>query len=46
MSQATVHLALIQQDAKDLEEGSSISLHSGVMPNILISTGLDIENAQ
>ncbi|KAG2132161.1 hypothetical protein BD769DRAFT_1627646 [Suillus cothurnatus] len=46
MSQATVHLMLIQQDAKDLEEGSSISLHSEVMPSILISTGLDIENVQ
>ncbi|KAG1852280.1 hypothetical protein DFJ58DRAFT_841933 [Suillus subalutaceus] len=34
------------QDAKDLEEGSSISLHSEVTPSIFISTGLDLENAQ
>ncbi|KAG2152984.1 uncharacterized protein EDB93DRAFT_1239811 [Suillus bovinus] len=46
ITQATVCLALIQQDAKDLEEGSSISLHSEVTPSILISTGLDIENVQ
>ncbi|KAG2111490.1 hypothetical protein DEU56DRAFT_919993 [Suillus clintonianus] len=46
MTQAAVRLALIQQDAKDLEEGSSISLHSEVTPSILISTGLDLENAQ
>ncbi|KAG2037090.1 hypothetical protein BDR03DRAFT_934153 [Suillus americanus] len=46
MSQAAVCLALIQQDTKDLEEGSSISLHSEVTPSILISTGLDIKNAQ
>ncbi|KAG1864355.1 hypothetical protein F4604DRAFT_1882078 [Suillus subluteus] len=45
MTQAAVRLALVQQDAKDLEEGSSISLHSEVTPSILISTGLDLENA-
>jgi hypothetical protein len=34
------------QDAQDLEDRSSVSLHSVVTPSILISTGLDIEHAQ
>lgn len=46
VTQASVRLALVQQDAKDLEEGTSISLHSEVTPSILISTGLDLEDAQ
>ncbi|KAG1875913.1 hypothetical protein C8R48DRAFT_745573 [Suillus tomentosus] len=45
VTQAAVRLALVQQDAKDLEEGISISLHSEVTPSILISTGLDLEDA-
>ncbi|KIK47784.1 hypothetical protein CY34DRAFT_73368, partial [Suillus luteus UH-Slu-Lm8-n1] len=45
VTQASVRLALVQQDAKDLEEGTSISLHSEVTPSILISTGLDLEDA-
>ncbi|KAG1751487.1 uncharacterized protein EDB91DRAFT_1326886 [Suillus paluster] len=46
VTQAAVRLALVQQDVKDLEEGTSISLHSEVTPSILISTGLDLEDAQ
>jgi hypothetical protein len=34
------------QDAQDLDDRSSISLHSDVTPSILISTGLDLEHAQ
>ncbi|KAG1722596.1 uncharacterized protein EDB91DRAFT_1240203 [Suillus paluster] len=43
--QAAVHLELLMQDAQDLEDRSSVSLHSDVTPSILISTGLDIEHA-
>ncbi|KAG2038914.1 hypothetical protein BDR03DRAFT_1009383 [Suillus americanus] len=46
VTQAAVHLALIQQDAKNLKEGISISLHSEVTPSILISMGLDLKDAQ
>ncbi|KAG1892824.1 hypothetical protein F4604DRAFT_1913518 [Suillus subluteus] len=45
VTQAAIHLALVQQDVKDLEEGMSISLHSEVTPSILISTGLDLKDA-
>ncbi|KAG1741216.1 hypothetical protein EDD22DRAFT_786755 [Suillus occidentalis] len=45
-TQAAVHLELLMQDAQDLEDRSSVSLHSVVTPSILISMGLDIEYAQ
>ncbi|KAG2358630.1 hypothetical protein BDR07DRAFT_1452640 [Suillus spraguei] len=44
--QAAVRLELLMQDVQDLEDRSSVSLHSVVTPSILISTGLDIEHAQ
>ncbi|KAG2359746.1 hypothetical protein BDR07DRAFT_1452251 [Suillus spraguei] len=43
--QVAIHLELLMQDAQDLEDRSSVSLHSDVTPSILISTGLDIEHA-
>ncbi|KAG1875869.1 hypothetical protein C8R48DRAFT_745561 [Suillus tomentosus] len=43
-TQAAVRLELLMQDAQDLEDRSSVSLHSDVTPSILISTGLDIEH--
>ncbi|KAG1821349.1 hypothetical protein EV424DRAFT_1511830 [Suillus variegatus] len=46
VTQAAVHLKLVMQDTQDLENGSSVSLHSHVTPSILISTGLDLEHAQ
>jgi hypothetical protein len=46
VTQAAVRLALVQQDMKDLQEGTPISLHSEGTPSILISTGLDLEDAQ
>ncbi|KAG2353833.1 hypothetical protein BDR07DRAFT_1454358 [Suillus spraguei] len=45
-TQAAVCLELLMQDAQDLEDRSSVSLHSVVTPSILISMGLDIEHAQ
>ncbi|KAG1854315.1 hypothetical protein C8R48DRAFT_609911, partial [Suillus tomentosus] len=44
--QAAVRLELLMQDAQDLEDRSSVSLHSDVTLSILISTGLDIEHTQ
>ncbi|KAG1844382.1 hypothetical protein F4604DRAFT_1596194 [Suillus subluteus] len=38
-------LELVMQDTQDLENGSSVSLHSHVTPGILISTGVDLEHA-
>ncbi|KAG1760000.1 hypothetical protein EDD22DRAFT_980836 [Suillus occidentalis] len=45
VTQAAVHLELVMQDTQDLENGSSVSLHSHVTPSILISTGVDLEHA-
>ncbi|KAG1844478.1 hypothetical protein F4604DRAFT_1884448 [Suillus subluteus] len=45
-TQAAVRLELLMQDAQDLEDRSSVSLHLDVMPSILINTGLDLEHAQ
>jgi hypothetical protein len=46
MTQAAVRLELAQRDTDDLEDGSAISLHTKVTCSILISTGIDLENAQ
>ncbi|KAG1759135.1 hypothetical protein EDD22DRAFT_981161 [Suillus occidentalis] len=46
VTQAAVRLELVMQDTQDLENGSSVSLHSHVTPSILISTGVDLEHAQ
>ncbi|KAG1886583.1 hypothetical protein F4604DRAFT_1917395 [Suillus subluteus] len=46
ITQAAVRLELVMQDTQDLENGSSVSLHSHVTPGILISTGVDLEHAQ
>ncbi|KAG1737598.1 hypothetical protein EDD22DRAFT_852172 [Suillus occidentalis] len=46
MTQAAVQLELAQRDAKELEEGSAISLHAKVTCSILISAGIDLEDAQ
>ncbi|KAG1834036.1 hypothetical protein DFJ58DRAFT_735912 [Suillus subalutaceus] len=46
MTQAAVRLELMKQDAKELEDGTFVSLHSEVSHSILISTGIDLEHAQ
>ncbi|KAG1797493.1 uncharacterized protein HD556DRAFT_1431147 [Suillus plorans] len=46
MTQAAVRLELEQRDAKELEDGSAISLHAEVTCSVLISTGIDLEDAQ
>ncbi|KAG2047143.1 hypothetical protein BDR06DRAFT_976975 [Suillus hirtellus] len=46
MTQATVRLELAQRDANELEDGSAISLHAEVTCSVLISTGIDLEDAQ
>ncbi|KAG1809165.1 uncharacterized protein BJ212DRAFT_1302728 [Suillus subaureus] len=45
MTQAAVQLELTQQDTKELEDGSAISLHTEVTCSVLISTGIDVEDA-
>ncbi|KAG1741951.1 hypothetical protein EDB19DRAFT_1827882 [Suillus lakei] len=44
MTQAAVQLELAQWDAKELEEGSAISLHAEVTCSVLISMGIDLED--
>ncbi|KAG2120428.1 uncharacterized protein F5147DRAFT_741483 [Suillus discolor] len=46
MTQPAVRLALVQQDARELEDGAVISLHAEVTPSVLISTAIDLEHAQ
>ncbi|KAG1901642.1 uncharacterized protein F5891DRAFT_1128056 [Suillus fuscotomentosus] len=46
MTQAAVWLELAKQDAKELEDGTAVSLHSEVSCSILISTSMDLEHAQ
>lgn len=46
MTQVAVRLELAQRDAKELEDGSAISLHAEVTCSVLISTGIDLEDAQ
>ncbi|KAG1764616.1 hypothetical protein EDD22DRAFT_951547 [Suillus occidentalis] len=46
MTQASVRLELAQRDANELEDGTTISLHAEVTCSVLISTGIDIEDAQ
>ncbi|KAG1889045.1 uncharacterized protein F5891DRAFT_1131886 [Suillus fuscotomentosus] len=46
MTQATVRLELAQRDANELEDRSAISLHAEVTCSVLISTGIDLEDAQ
>ncbi|KAG2137098.1 uncharacterized protein EDB93DRAFT_1242270 [Suillus bovinus] len=45
-TQVAIRLELLMQDAQDLEDRFSVSLHSDLTPSILISTGLDIEHVQ
>lgn len=46
MTQASVRLELAQRDANELEDGTTISLHTEITCSVLISTGIDIEDAQ
>ncbi|KAG2066882.1 hypothetical protein BDR04DRAFT_1028956 [Suillus decipiens] len=46
MTLAATHLKLMQQDARELEEGSTISLHAEFSCSMLISTGINLEHAQ
>ncbi|KAG1902463.1 uncharacterized protein F5891DRAFT_1186577 [Suillus fuscotomentosus] len=46
MSQAAVHLSLSQKEARDLEHGVNVALHSDISPSILISSGIDYEDQQ
>ncbi|KAH7903172.1 hypothetical protein BJ138DRAFT_1107892, partial [Hygrophoropsis aurantiaca] len=46
MTQASVCLALTQAEAKELERGIDHSLHPDVLPSVLISAGLDLEDQQ
>ncbi|KAG1855591.1 hypothetical protein F4604DRAFT_1883229 [Suillus subluteus] len=42
----TVHLALVQQDARELKDSNVISLHAEVTPSVLISTAMDLKHTQ
>ncbi|KAG2052390.1 hypothetical protein BDR06DRAFT_983220 [Suillus hirtellus] len=42
----TVCLELAQRDARELEEGTTISLHAELSCSMLISTGIGLEHAQ
>ncbi|KAG1722940.1 uncharacterized protein EDB91DRAFT_1240167 [Suillus paluster] len=46
MSQAAVRLSLSQKEARDLECGVNVFLHSDISPSILISSGIDYEDQQ
>ncbi|KAG2105020.1 uncharacterized protein F5147DRAFT_775339 [Suillus discolor] len=46
MTLAAVHLELAQRDARELEEGTTISLHAELSCSMLISTGINLEHAQ
>ncbi|KAG2094383.1 uncharacterized protein F5147DRAFT_747814 [Suillus discolor] len=46
MTLAAVCLKLVQRDARELEEGTTISLHAELSCSMLISTGIDLEHAQ
>jgi len=46
MSLAAVRLSLSQKEAEDLEHGLNYSLHMEVLPSVLISTGIEIEDQQ
>lgn len=46
MTQASVRLRLAQKEAEDLEHGVDYSLHSEILPIVLISMGIGIEEEQ
>ncbi|KAG2056724.1 hypothetical protein BDR06DRAFT_981166 [Suillus hirtellus] len=46
MTLAAVCLELAQRDARELEEGTTISLHAELSCSMLISTGINLEHAQ
>jgi|SRR5277367_1295667 len=43
---AAVKLALLQQEAKELQQGVAITLDETVSHSVLIATGLDLEEQQ
>ncbi|KAG1784907.1 uncharacterized protein HD556DRAFT_1451293 [Suillus plorans] len=46
MTQASVRLRLAQKEAEDLERGVDYSLHSEILPIVLISMGIGMEEEQ
>ncbi|KAH7920330.1 hypothetical protein BV22DRAFT_1133151 [Leucogyrophana mollusca] len=45
-TQSSIRLMLARDEAKELENGNNVSLHSDVSPSTLITTGIDLEDQQ
>ncbi|KAJ8584343.1 hypothetical protein M405DRAFT_866304 [Rhizopogon salebrosus TDB-379] len=46
VTQATVRLKLIEMEARDLQQGTDVSLHPDISPSVFIASGIDLENEQ
>jgi hypothetical protein len=46
VTQASVRLQLSQAEAEQLKQGLDVSLHSEILPSVLIAVGLDLEAQQ
>ncbi|KAG2740851.1 hypothetical protein P692DRAFT_201842407 [Suillus brevipes Sb2] len=46
ITQAAVHAQLVELEAQELEAGNDCSLHADVLPSILISSGIELEDQQ
>lgn len=44
MTQAAVRLALSMAEATEIERGNNVSLHNDILPSVLISSGLELED--
>ncbi|KAH7919292.1 hypothetical protein BV22DRAFT_1108120 [Leucogyrophana mollusca] len=45
-TQSSIRLMLAQDEAKELENGNNVSLHTDVPPSVFIATGIDLEDQQ
>ncbi|KAG2047663.1 hypothetical protein BDR06DRAFT_1029543 [Suillus hirtellus] len=46
MTQAAMHLALSTAEATEIERSNNVSLHDDILPSVLISSGLELEDQQ
>ncbi|KAG1898331.1 uncharacterized protein F5891DRAFT_1129534 [Suillus fuscotomentosus] len=46
MTQAAMRLALSTAEATEIERGNDVSLHDDILPSVLISSGLELEDQQ
>jgi hypothetical protein len=46
MTQAAMCLALSTAEATEIECGNDVSLHDDILPSVLISLGLELEDQQ